>query len=75
MVFFNVGDKVFIVCQFDLIEKCIFKFFLELIKRDVLGYVIGGLSGGEFKDEFWKIVNIFIDYLLKEKLRYLMGVG
>lgn len=41
----------------------------------MLGFVIGGLSGGEFKDEFWKIVNIFIDYLSKEKLRYLMGVG
>lgn len=29
---FNVqlGDKLFIVCQFDLIEKCIFKLELKL---------------------------------------------
>lgn len=77
MVFFNVqlGDKLFIVCQFDLIEKCIFKLFSELTKRDVPGFAIGGLSGGESKDEFWKIVNISTDYLPKEKPRYLMGVG
>lgn len=73
MVFFIIGDKVFIVCQ--LIEKCIFKLFLELTKRDVPGFAIGGLSGGESKDEFWKIVNISTDYLPKEKPRYLMGVG
>lgn len=64
-----------IVCQFDLIEKCIFKLFSELTKRDVPGFAIGGLSGGESKDEFWKIVNISTDYLPKEKPRYLMGVG
>ncbi|XP_022325326.2 queuine tRNA-ribosyltransferase catalytic subunit 1-like [Crassostrea virginica] len=47
----------------------------ELTKRDVPGFAIGGLSGGESKDEFWKMVNISTDYLPKEKPRYLMGVG
>ncbi|CAG5135656.1 unnamed protein product [Candidula unifasciata] len=47
----------------------------ELIKRDVGGYAIGGLSGGEEKAEFWRMVKISTDLLPKEKPRYLMGVG
>lgn len=48
---------------------------LELLKRDVAGYAIGGLSGGESKDEFWPMVDISTDLLPKNKPRYLMGVG
>ena len=29
----------------------------EMIKRDTPGYAIGGLSGGEAKDDFWKMVS------------------
>lgn len=47
----------------------------ELIKRDVPGYAIGGLSGGESKDDFWKMVTLSTEYLPKDKPRYLMGVG
>lgn len=53
----------------------IYNLFSELTKRDVPGFAIGGLSGGESKDEFWKIVNLSTDYLPREKPRYLMGVG
>lgn len=28
----------------------------ELIEREVPGFAIGGLSGGEAKEEFWKMV-------------------
>jgi queuine tRNA-ribosyltransferase len=28
----------------------------ELIKRDTPGYAIGGLSGGERKEDFWRVV-------------------
>ncbi|KAJ8929321.1 hypothetical protein NQ314_018029 [Rhamnusium bicolor] len=45
------------------------------IKRDVNGYAIGGLSGGESKDDFWKVVHLCTDILPKDKPRYLMGVG
>ena len=31
----------------------------EMIKRDTPGYAIGGLSGGEAKDDFWKMVSQF----------------
>lgn len=47
----------------------------HLIKRDLPGYAIGGLSGGEEKDQFWKIVNQCTDLLPEDKPRYCMGVG
>lgn len=45
------------------------------IKRNVNGFAIGGLSGGESKDDFWRMVHISTDILPKDKPRYLMGVG
>ncbi|GFR78043.1 queuine tRNA-ribosyltransferase catalytic subunit 1 [Elysia marginata] len=47
----------------------------ELIKRDVGGYAIGGLSGGEAKSDFWRMVKLSTDLLPDDKPRYLMGVG
>lgn len=47
----------------------------DLIQREVNGYAIGGLSGGESKDDFWKMVHLSTDLLPKNKPRYLMGVG
>ncbi|XP_005104954.1 queuine tRNA-ribosyltransferase catalytic subunit 1 isoform X2 [Aplysia californica] len=55
----------------ELREKCA----KELLKRDVGGYAIGGLSGGEEKSDFWKMVKVSTDLLPKDKPRYLMGVG
>ncbi|RKP24307.1 queuine tRNA-ribosyltransferase 1 [Syncephalis pseudoplumigaleata] len=47
----------------------------EMVKRDLPGYAIGGLSGGEEKDQFWRIVTLCTDLLPKDKPRYCMGVG
>ncbi|XP_076866233.1 queuine tRNA-ribosyltransferase catalytic subunit 1 isoform X2 [Brachyhypopomus gauderio] len=47
----------------------------EMMKRDVAGFAIGGLSGGEEKDDFWKMVTLSTDHLPRGKPRYLMGVG
>lgn len=47
----------------------------EMLKRHANGYAIGGLSGGESKDVFWKIVSQCTDLLPKNKPRYCMGVG
>uniref|UniRef100_A0A8D0GI44 Queuine tRNA-ribosyltransferase catalytic subunit 1 n=1 Tax=Sphenodon punctatus TaxID=8508 RepID=A0A8D0GI44_SPHPU len=47
----------------------------EMTQRDVPGFAIGGLSGGESKDQFWKMVSLSTDRLPREKPRYLMGVG
>ena len=50
-------------------------FKIELIKRNTSGYAIGGLSGGEEKEQFWRMVHISTDLLPENKPRYLMGVG
>ncbi|XP_048474045.1 queuine tRNA-ribosyltransferase catalytic subunit 1 [Rhincodon typus] len=55
----------------ELRKKCL----IEMIKRDVSGFAIGGLSGGEEKDHFWRMVTLSTEYLPREKPRYLMGVG
>ncbi|KAI0241518.1 Queuine tRNA-ribosyltransferase catalytic subunit 1 [Lamellibrachia satsuma] len=47
----------------------------EMVKRDVPGFAIGGLSGGEEKCHLWRMVTLSTDILPKEKPRYLMGVG
>ncbi|OMJ28527.1 Queuine tRNA-ribosyltransferase [Smittium culicis] len=47
----------------------------ELSKRESPGYAIGGLSGGEAKDLFWRMVSISTDVLPEAKPRYCMGVG
>lgn len=50
----------------------------ELTKRNTPGYAIGGLSGGESKDSFWRTVDVCTSDefgLPFNKPRYLMGVG
>lgn len=47
----------------------------EMTKRDVPGFAIGGLSGGESKAQFWRMVELSTSRLPKDKPRYLMGVG
>ncbi|KXN67802.1 Queuine tRNA-ribosyltransferase [Conidiobolus coronatus NRRL 28638] len=47
----------------------------EMVKRDTPGIAIGGLSGGESKDEFWRVVSLCTDLLPKNKPIYCMGVG
>jgi len=47
----------------------------QLTRRSVPGFAIGGLSGGEDKQTFCKIVKVSADNLPEEKPRYVMGVG
>uniref|UniRef100_F7DMP1 tRNA-guanosine(34) queuine transglycosylase n=1 Tax=Equus caballus TaxID=9796 RepID=F7DMP1_HORSE len=47
----------------------------EMTKRDVPGFAIGGLSGGESKNQFWRMVALSTARLPRDKPRYLMGVG
>jgi len=46
-----------------------------LVARNLPGYAIGGLSGGESKDMFWRMVELSAANLPEDKPRYLMGVG
>jgi queuine tRNA-ribosyltransferase len=54
-------------------EKCLAGFR----NRDaqIAGYAIGGLAGGESKDDFWRVVDQCCRALPDNKPRYLMGVG
>lgn len=47
----------------------------ELVKMDFDGYAIGGTSVGEPKEVYKEMIDMAIDYLPKDKVRYLMGVG
>lgn len=47
----------------------------QMIKRNLPGYAIGGLSGGEEKSAFWRVVKLCCELLPQDKPRYLMGVG
>jgi tRNA-guanine transglycosylase len=47
----------------------------EMTLRNCKGYAIGGLSGGEKKDDFWRIVALCAELLPKDRPRYCMGVG
>jgi tRNA-guanine transglycosylase len=47
----------------------------EMIKRDTPGIAIGGLSGGEDKEAYCRVVSLCTDLLPDNKPRYCMGVG
>lgn len=46
-----------------------------LVERNLPGYAIGGLAGGEDKDSFWRVVAQCTALLPEDKPRYVMGVG
>eukprot|EP01041_Mallomonas_annulata_P003614 gene3614-7194_t len=46
-----------------------------MIERNTPGYAIGGLAGGEDKEQFWRVVAQCTAKLPDDKPRYLMGVG
>eukprot|EP00850_Spirogloea_muscicola_P019818 SM000200S05808 [mRNA] locus=s200:31861:35051:+ [translate_table: standard] len=55
----------------DLRAECL----KEMVKRDLPGYAIGGLAGGEDKESFWRVVAQCTAGLPENKPRYVMGVG
>ena len=48
---------------------------LAMLERDTPGIAIGGLSGGEAKEEYCKVVRTCTELLPEGKPRYVMGVG
>ncbi|PYI15809.1 Queuine tRNA-ribosyltransferase [Aspergillus violaceofuscus CBS 115571] len=46
-----------------------------MVARDTPGIAIGGLSGGEAKEDFCKVVDTCTGLLPEKKPRYVMGVG
>jgi tRNA-guanine transglycosylase len=48
---------------------------VAMLERDTPGIAIGGLSGGEAKEEYCKVVKTCTELLPEGKPRYVMGVG
>lgn len=47
----------------------------EMVKRNTPGIAIGGLSGGEAKEDYCKVVDTCTGLLPEKKPRYVMGIG
>ncbi|MEG1568897.1 MAG: tRNA guanosine(34) transglycosylase Tgt [Oscillospiraceae bacterium] len=47
----------------------------QIAELDLDGYAIGGLAVGEPKEEMYRVISIVEEYMPKDKIRYLMGVG
>lgn len=47
----------------------------DIVKLDLPGYAIGGLSVGEPKELMCQVLDYAVDFLPENKPRYLMGVG
>jgi len=45
------------------------------VERTIPGFAVGGLAGGEAKEDFWKVVDHACRHLPDDRPRYLMGVG
>ncbi|KAJ6593936.1 tRNA-guanine(15) transglycosylase-like protein [Mycena capillaripes] len=59
--------------DFELRERCLQQMIER--KNNVAGFAIGGLSGGEEKDIFWRIVKQCTEKLPEDRPRYCMGIG
>ena len=47
----------------------------QIRDMDLDGYAIGGLAVGETKEEMYHVISVVEEYMPKDKIRYLMGVG
>ncbi len=47
----------------------------QIREFDLDGYAIGGLAVGEPKEEMYRVISLVEEYMPKDKIRYLMGVG
>ncbi|KAI5477860.1 hypothetical protein MNV49_005845 [Pseudohyphozyma bogoriensis] len=59
----------------ELRDKCLDEMLKPEREAQLPGYAVGGLSGGEEKEVFWRIVKQCADRLPEGKPRYTMGVG
>ncbi|KAJ6499266.1 tRNA-guanine(15) transglycosylase-like protein [Mycena sanguinolenta] len=57
----------------ELRDRCV----TQMIERkdQVAGFAVGGLSGGEAKDVFWRIIDRCTQKLPEDRPRYSMGIG
>ena len=71
----NISKGLFGIAQGGLYKDLRIESINKLIDIGFDGYAMGGLAVGENQDEMFKILNETVEFLPKDKPRYLMGVG
>lgn len=72
----NIEEQgLFGIIQGGFFEDLRDKSLEDLVALDFPGYAIGGISVGETKEDFLRILNYTAPKMPKDKPRYLMGVG
>jgi len=71
----NKTKALFGIVQGGLDKKLRLDSLEKLIALDFDGYAMGGLAVGESQSQMFKILNSTVNYMPKDKPRYLMGVG
>lgn len=68
-------QNLFAIIQGGTDEKLREECCREMVKRNTPGYAIGGMAGGEDKEDQWRTVAQCCDLLPADKPRYVMGIG
>ena len=71
----NKNKALFGIVQGGLDKNLRLNSLEKLISIDFDGYAMGGLAVGETQEQMFNILNDTVDYMPKNKPRYLMGVG
>ncbi len=71
----NKNKALFGIAQGGLDKNLRLDSLEKLVAIDFDGYAMGGLAVGETQEQMFKILNETVDYMPKDKPRYLMGVG
>jgi queuine tRNA-ribosyltransferase len=71
----NKAKALFGIVQGGLDKNLRLNSLEKLTSIDFDGYAMGGLAVGETQDQMFSILNDTVDFMPKEKPRYLMGVG
>lgn len=71
----NKQQMLFGINQGSTYEDLRIEHMKKITDLDLDGYAIGGLAVGETTQEMYNVIETVEDYMPKDKIRYLMGVG
>lgn len=71
----NKNQMLFGINQGSTYEDLRKEHMKEISELDLDGYAIGGLAVGETAEEMYRIISAVEEFMPKNKIRYLMGVG
>ena len=71
----NKNQMLFGINQGGILEDVRIEHAKEIAKLNLSGYAIGGLAVGETHEQMYRIIDVVVPHLPKDKPIYLMGVG